>query len=222
MAPESLGARRLPITAEVMKLIHDVLFSASSTLSHRDEFSRLMLWAACCVGYFGFMQSGEFTVCRANQGDTISITDVAVDSHTSPSAVRILLQRTKTDPFWKGVFIFLGKTSSVVRPVTASLHFLSIRQACNETLFVWRDGSPLSHHRFVQEFRVILQAAGLDQSRYAGHSFRIGAATSAARAGIPAHLIKMLGRWESEAYLLYVRTPCQDLVQVSPLLAPPN
>ena len=161
-------------------------------------------------------------MCRANQGNPINITDMAVDSLASPSAVRVLLRRAKTDPFGKGVFIFLGKTSSVVCPVTALLHFLSIRPTCNGPLFVWRDGSSLSQHRFVQEVRVILQAAGLDPLRYAGHSFRIRAATSAARAGIPAHLIKMLGRWESEAHLLYVRIPRQDLVQVSPLLAPPN
>ena len=45
------------------------------------------------------------------------------------------------------------------------------------------------------------------------------AATSAAAAGVPAHIINMLGRWESEAYQLYIRTPRETLASISPILA---
>ena len=39
---------------------------------------------------------------------------------------------------------------------------------------------------------------------YAGHSFCIEAAMTVASHGMPDSLIKMLGRWESAAYTLYV------------------
>ena len=43
---------------------------------------------------------------------------------------------------------------------------------------------------------------------YASHSFRIGAATTAAAAvGLSSHLIKPLGRWNGNAYMSYVRCP---------------
>ena len=37
------------------------------------------------------------------------------------------------------------------------------------------------------------------------HSLQIGAATTAAAAGIPTHTIKQLGRWRSSAYRSYIR-----------------
>ena len=56
--------------------------------------------------------------------------------------------------------------------------------------------------------RLLLQQAGLNRSEYSSHSFRIGAATTAAAAGIPSWMIKSLGRCASNAYLSYIhRSP---------------
>ena len=62
---------------------------------------------------------------------------------------------------------------------------------------------------FVGRVREALNAARLDPSKYSGHSFHVGAAISAARAGLPDHVIKMLGRWRSEAYQLYICMPAR-------------
>ena len=40
----------------------------------------------------------------------------------------------------------------------------------------------------------------LEASEFAGHRFRIGAATTAAARGVEDSLIKTLGHWESSAY----------------------
>ncbi len=50
-----------------------------------------------------------------------------------------------------------------------------------------------------------LASAGVDSTPYSGHSFRSGAATTAASRGIGDATIKMLGRWNSEAYQLYIK-----------------
>ena len=49
-----------------------------------------------------------------------------------------------------------------------------------------------------------VRAAGINDSAYAGYSLRIGAATAATAAGMPAHFIKIFGRWESSAYQMYI------------------
>ena len=55
--------------------------------------------------------------------------------------------------------------------------------------------------------RGALQAVGVDQSQYCGHSFRVGVATMAAARGMEDSIIEMLGRWSSVAYLQYVKSP---------------
>lgn len=51
----------------------------------------------------------------------------------------------------------------------------------------------------------------LNSGEFAGHSFRIGAATTAASAP---WLIKVLGRWPSDCFERYIKTPPSVLAQV--------
>ena len=55
---------------------------------------------------------------------------------------------------------------------------------------------------------------------YATH--RMGAATTAAAAGLPTTLIKTLGRWKSNAYETYVQYPTFSIRAVSSILAHTN
>ena len=63
--------------------------------------------------------------------------------------------------------------------------------------------------------KALLTKAGLNSAHYSSHSFRIGAATTAAALGVEDSLIKTLGRWQSSAYLLHVRVPRERLALLS-------
>ena len=77
------------------------------------------------------------------------------------------------------------------------------------------DGTYLTRRLFAMSLANSLQEAGVDSKGYNTHSFRIGAATTAKEKGISDVHIKMLGRWKSNAYQLYVRTPQEQLAKLS-------
>ena len=206
---------RLPITADILRQLCDVW--SSGTLE--DPYNARLLWAASCLGFFGFLRAGEFTAASSSTPPPIRLQDVSVDSRENPSMLKVFIRCAKTDPFGKGVDLFLGRSGLALCPVSAILNYISTRPAGEGPLLVLQDGRPLLKAVFVKKVRKALMAAGIDHNLYSGHSFRIGAATSAAAAGVPAHLIKTMGRWSSEAYHVYIRTPREALASVSVALA---
>ena len=131
-----------------------------------------------------------------------------------PSSLRIRIKASKTDPFRQGVDIFVGRTGNELCPVAATLAYMVQRGPGPGPLFKFQDGKPLTRQRFVARVREALTSAGVDSSAYSGHSFRSGAATTAAKCGVSDAVIKMLGRWKSSAYQLYIKTPRDQLAKI--------
>ena len=125
------------------------------------------------------------------------------------------IKASKTDPFRKGVAVYLGASGAELCPVAAVLNYMVSRGSQPGPFFLFENKRPLTRDRLVNEMRKALEASGVDANQYSGHSFRIGAATTAASRGVPDSLIKTLGRWESAAYMMYIRTPINDLCSVS-------
>ena len=172
-------------------------------------------------GVPGFLRAGEMTVPSDSNFDPathLTRKDIAVDNPEKPEVLLVTINQPKTDPFRKGVDLFIGKTGRELSPVTALLGYLVERGSRPGPLFLFRDGRYLTRQRLVTAVREALQAAGLDELRYCGHSFRIGAVTAAAR-GMEDSVIKTLGRWRSLAYLDYVKIPWDQLAGYSRLLA---
>lgn len=181
-----------------------------------------MLWAAACTGFFGFLRAGEFTVPSKQAYDPevhLNLADMAIDSHEHPSLIRLLIKQSKTDPFREGVEVFLGASKGEICPVRALVDYLSVRPATPGPLFVFDSGSPLTRAALVANLHEALQQVGLNHREYNGHSFRIGAATTAAQRGLEDSLIQTLGRWKSEAYKTYIKLPRSQLAVVSQTLA---
>ena len=80
-------------------------------------------------------------------------------------------------------------------------------------------GKPLSRQVLVKMLKETLVEAGMDYSRFSGHSFRIRAATTALAKGVSDAKIQTLGRWASESYKRYIRIPRNELAGISAVLA---
>ncbi len=102
------------------------------------------------------------------------------------------------------------------------MNYLLIRGSGPGPLFRFQDGKPLTRARLVDQVREALHRAGIDGALYSGHSFRSGAATTAAKVGVEDSAIKILGSWQSRAYQLYIKTPRHQLAADSKQLAGPS
>ena len=90
-------------------------------------------------------------------------------------------------------------------------YLLQCKPAAAGLLFIFTNGKWLSRVSLAKELRSALQGCGLPADHYFKRSFCIGAATIAAAAGVPSWLIKVLGRWSSDCYERYIRTPQETL-----------
>ena len=144
----------------------------------------------------------------------MTVDDLQADSLVNPSCFKVHIKCSKTDPFHVGRDIYVGRGVSSVCPITALGSYLSLRGSAPGPLFMFSDSRPLTRQQLSSSVQSILHGAGYAGS-YAGHSFRIGAATTAAAHGVPDHLIKTFGRWSSDGYQIYIWTPGSSIVSVS-------
>jgi len=172
-----------------MRTLKDQLRQSSYTLQEQR-----MLWAAFTMAFYGFLRVSEYVNLQWH--------DVTV----SNDHISIRLHQSKTDPFRRGCSVKIFNTKSSTCPFHAFVHFRKIvgNKAPTAPLFQAGRFHPLSRTAVTKTLRLLLKEAGFDESQYTSHSFRIGAATTAAAAGLPVWLIKTLGRWSSNAYLTYI------------------
>ena len=203
---------RPPITLEILCRLKSVWQNWPNC---RDAS---MLWAAATMCFFGFLRAGEVVVPSESGFDPsshLAYGDVQADNLSTPQFLEVRIKASKTDPFRHGVSVNLGRTAGELCPVASILDYMVRQGARSGPFFTFADGRFLTREHFVSAVRAALTTAGLNCSLYAGHSFRIGAATTAAQRGIQDSLIKSLGRWESSAYMVYIRTSCDTLCSVA-------
>ena len=119
----------------------------------------------------------------------------------NPSLLRIRLKYSKTDQLGSRLDIVLGRTYQDICPVVAAMAYLAVRRHGEGPLFKFADGRYLTKEHFTHRIREALVALGLHSEDYAGHSFRIGAATMAVQIGLEDSTFRTLGRWKSDTYL---------------------
>ena len=118
----------------------------------------------------------------------------------------VTIRYSKTDQTGKSVFLkFDTSQDFFLCPVRAMIDFLRIRNLVTGPLFSHFGGTPLTCYQFNHVLKKGVKLLGLSPVDFSSHSFRIGAATSAAMCGVSDDQIKKWGRWKSSAFELYIR-----------------
>ena len=110
----------LPITPSILTRIKSFLNKQP------EEFDNIMAWAAYTTCFFGFLCAGEISILFDSEYDSgadLSFSEITVDSPTNPTIIS-----SKTNPFRKGVDIYLGCTHNSLCPITAMMAYLSVRR----------------------------------------------------------------------------------------------
>ena len=199
-------APREPITPNVLKAIHFNM--ANSSRPYEDK---IMLWAAMLTAFFGFLRVSEYTSEWVKTFDPAS-TLCCQDLTFVEQSVQINIKASKTDPFRLGVSIRLATNNSYLCPVGALKNYWRIHPSRKGPLFVFLDGKYLTRKGLAAVLKDVLPETCKNIST---HSFRIGAATTAAANGHPRWLIQSLGRWTSDCYRQYLRIPLATIQEVS-------
>jgi hypothetical protein len=113
---------------------------------------------------------------------------------------------SKTDQYGDSVSLHFTKgNDDLLCPVQALDKYLKVRPALGGPLFIHFGRDPLTRYQFDCMLKKGIKAMGLNPTYFSPHSFRIGAATSAAISGIPMDMIKSMDRWQSSAVKIYIR-----------------
>ena len=211
---------RYPITIQILDSIYNYFQPPQSF-----NVDHIMLWAAFTLAFFGFLRASEFTCNSSSFDPTVHLCLIItfIPNIESPNHMLVSIKQSKTDPFRKGCTLTIARSTTSICSVMAMRDYLlQCKPAATGPLFTFANGKWLSRASLTKELRSALQSCGLTADHYFTHSFRIGAATTAAAAGVPSWLIKVLGRWSSDCYERYIRTPEQTLLAIPKQLVMDN
>ena len=115
---------RLPITVTVLCRIKTALAQPPSS------YRSIMVWVACCTGFFGFLHCSKFLVPDGSKFDPsihLLVADVEFTRGHGQDTFLICIKVAKTDQFSKGAMVALGSTKTDLCPVAALLDYLDKR-----------------------------------------------------------------------------------------------
>ena len=201
MAAAPPKASRLPITQPILVDLLKALNCSRQWGTH----DRRMLMAAFTLAFAAFLRGGEFTSSARHFNPSTHATKSDVD-FSKDGTLSFYLKHSKTDQFFRGHVITLQPSGNTICPANRmKKYFHSCSAQGRAPLFHFKNGPPLSMGTLRRILRRLLRNLGYQARSFNTHSFRIGAATSAAMKGLSAKNIKQLGRWKSRCFRDYVR-----------------
>jgi len=190
--------KRAPITILMLQKICNVLPMVANS-----SFESLLFKAMFSVAYFGLFRVSEL-VFTNNGNRSLQFEDVLFDNDNKH--VLLCLKVFKNNQNGNPVRMRLPcESDRMICPVCNLHQYMHVRSQNPGQLFVHNNSSLVTRYQFSAVLKKCLQQSGFNMDVYKSHSFRIGRATQLASMGLSEEKIMKLGRWNSQAYLSYVR-----------------
>ena len=190
--PPSLPPHRL-ITTQVLA----DLLAALKHFHPLCQHDRHMLAAAFSLAFYGFLRISEFTLPSLNRFDA-RVHASAASICWGREYLTFHIRQSKTDQCSHGQRIHIPRVGGPLCPFAAMVRYTAGRVLMKPPnctpLFSFASGQPLTRPICLSHLRRLLRKAHYPAESFNTHSFRIGAATSAAQSGLSSTTIKRLGR----------------------------
>jgi hypothetical protein len=208
--------QKLPLTVSILRRLHVFL--------SLDKPSDLAFWAACVIGFLGFMRKSTLLPLNAKvELEKILLRDDI--SGLDLSSFVLTVRRSKVIQFGQRVHTipFALSPDSVLCPVRSLLsHFGASPLGGRRPLFNYMEKGRevwFSQSAFVVRLSALLRVAGYKASEYSAHSLRRGGASMAFDLGLSPLQIKMRGDWSSDAFERYVHISSSSAMVVAQSLS---
>ena len=209
--PSSKRLKRLPLTIDII-----------SSLYSQFNFSKPLdaaVFACLTTTFFSVARLGEFTLPSLKAflpEHHIKCSDVREDQDRQRHKVTVFkLPHTKC--FVTGEDVFWAVQEGAADPkIALDKHFSVNNPPLDQPLFSWRHPNglrPLTRSEFLKRINLAAAELGLDSLK--GHGIHIGAVLEYLLRGVPFDVMKSIGRWSGEYFLLYL---CQHTVVIVPFI----
>jgi hypothetical protein len=187
---------------DIMRYLKEKIF----TCNQLSEYQRHLFWSAFTLCFFGFLRVGKITTSvDESQFHTLLFSNIS----TANGFLHVRIATSKTDQFGHGYHLRLPATQRSVCPFRAMQKYCNLRNGTaashSKFLYVCENGTPLSRSLFAAVLKLLLKNLH-NASRYSPHSFRIGAASTAASNDTAPADIQRAGRWRSSCFTKYIRS----------------
>ena len=187
---------RLPITL-------NILSNLTKSVDHTtvNPYLRSLFKAMYLVSFFALMRVGEVTT---NSTGFIALYSDQIQFY--PTHVVLTIRHFKHNISGQPVQLVMTKQNNpAICPVSALIDYFHLRGTQLGPLFCFPDLKPIGRYFFIKNLKSNLSFCGLNTSLYQSHSFRIGGASFFASLGFSDEQIRLLGRWKSNAFRVYIR-----------------
>ena len=218
-----------PVTITMLKLLQRRLMSKAV----EGDTWALGVNTGCMMGYFFMLRIGEFAA-----EDALHIAQYVIKKkdvkffrdgheclwHEAPDEVSIYISGSKTDQGMEGCHRSLFRSHSELCIVRSMAMWMSHIEGIvheNEPFLTVPIGDKsyvITRSAVTNALKGIAVELGYPSAHIASHSLRIGSATCALQSMDPA-LIKIMGRWRSDAVMLYTRYTRNLMKDAAQLLA---